>query len=253
MELYKNRDWLYEQYVVKQRTYKDIADELDVRLSTICAWRKKLDIPVVKRLSDSNTEVTLICHYCGDDFTSTKRYVKRRQRDYNQEHFYCSKSCQFKNMNGKVPVAALKYGSDNNMWKGGVSGINENLRSSIKQWKQDVAKAQNYTCCITGKRINNFHIHHITPFHVIRDEAIAELGIELKATLAENDEEVIGRLKRRIVDVHEQEQGYVVTAELHQLFHTIYGYKTTEIDFEEFKTRYQSGEFNAISTQKEAR
>ncbi len=133
-----------------------------------------------------------------------------------------------------------------------MSGVNECLRDAFRLWKRDVARSQNYTCYITGKRINNFHIHHITPFHEIRDAAIAELGITLKPTLSENAESDIERLKALIVEKHEQERGYVVTAKLHQLFHSIYGYKTSEAEFDEFKQRYHSGEFNATSTQKEA-
>ena len=41
---YRNREWLYEQYVVKNRTMKEIADACDKSPMTIQGWLKKHDI-----------------------------------------------------------------------------------------------------------------------------------------------------------------------------------------------------------------
>lgn len=44
MKLYEDRDWLYQQYVVKQRTAKDIADEVGRTEMTIYNWLLKYDL-----------------------------------------------------------------------------------------------------------------------------------------------------------------------------------------------------------------
>ncbi len=44
MKLYEDRDWLYEQYVVRGRTAKDIADEVGKTEMTVYNWLKKFDL-----------------------------------------------------------------------------------------------------------------------------------------------------------------------------------------------------------------
>lgn len=251
MYLYRDKEWLKEHYVDKGMTLKEISELLGCSIAPISNYARKYGLERPKEASYNSTLVEVLCHNCKDPFTNSLRHFARRIRR-GQFKLYCSHKCATDFQQGKPCPSKGRSGEDSSSWKGGVSGINECLRDAIRLWKREVARSQNYTCYITEKSVNNFHIHHITPFHEIRDIAIAELSIKLKPTLSENMESDIERLKALIVKKHEQEQGYVVTAELHQLFHNIYGYKTTEIDFEEFKTRYQSGEFNAILTQKEA-
>lgn len=45
---YRERDWLYEQYTVKDKELKEIADEIDVHYNTIWKWKEKLEIPEPK-------------------------------------------------------------------------------------------------------------------------------------------------------------------------------------------------------------
>lgn len=61
MKIYEDRDWLYEQYVRKGRTAKDIADDCNVTEMTIYNWLKKFDLLKFK----------------GKGRTLGKRFVKR--------------------------------------------------------------------------------------------------------------------------------------------------------------------------------
>ena len=79
---YRNRDWLYREYYLKQRTLTDIADELDVDHTTISKWRRRLDIPKLSR-----TE-SLTCPVCDTQFTRAHSRIKRAQ-NVN----VCSRSC----------------------------------------------------------------------------------------------------------------------------------------------------------------
>lgn len=44
MKLYENRDWLYEQYVLKNKTAKEIAEEVGRTEMTIYNWLLKFDL-----------------------------------------------------------------------------------------------------------------------------------------------------------------------------------------------------------------
>ena len=46
MFLYRNKDWLYEHYIVKKMTSREIAEKVDVHYGTINKWLRKLNIPV---------------------------------------------------------------------------------------------------------------------------------------------------------------------------------------------------------------
>jgi transposase len=44
-----DRDWLYEQYVTKQRTFRDIAEEYGLSPTYLTRWAKAHEIPIRKR------------------------------------------------------------------------------------------------------------------------------------------------------------------------------------------------------------
>lgn len=79
---YRDRDWLYREYYLKQRTTTDIAAELSVDHTTISKWRRRLDIPKLSR-----TE-TLTCPVCDTQFSRAHSRIKRAQ-NLN----VCSRAC----------------------------------------------------------------------------------------------------------------------------------------------------------------
>lgn len=135
---------------------------------------------------------------------------------------------------------------EHNLWKGGVTGINETLRGATEEWRKAELRRNNFTCYVTSKRSGDMHVHHVTPFHEMRDKAVAELGVELLPTIADYSEEQVEAMRAKIVELHENEKGYVMTVEMHKLFHSLYGFKTDANDLEEFKTRYRLGEFDEL-------
>ena len=42
--MYKDKDWLYEEYIVNMRSTTDIAKECGVSYKTICRWANKLGV-----------------------------------------------------------------------------------------------------------------------------------------------------------------------------------------------------------------
>jgi len=243
-KLYRDKDWLYNQYVIKQRTLKDIGDELGVRPSTIHVWRVKLGIEKVIRPSDNNTYVPVQCKQCKEDFETNIRYLWRRFREEERTYFFCSNECQTESLRG-IPNPNKGLPRElNPSWKGGISPINNNLRASLKMWQEEVFREQNYTCFITGEKKGNLNVHHVTPFHKLRDNALKEEGLLGKKYLYDITEEEFERLKDRLIELHKNEEGYVLKEQVHGLFHREYGFDTTKEDLLEFKERYLSGEFD---------
>ena len=48
-KLYRNRDWLVQEYAVNCRTMQDIADQFNITPMSIHQWLKKLSIPTRSR------------------------------------------------------------------------------------------------------------------------------------------------------------------------------------------------------------
>ena len=48
-KLYHNRDWLYEEYITKERTMTDIAKEFEITPMAIQLWLDKHNIPTRPR------------------------------------------------------------------------------------------------------------------------------------------------------------------------------------------------------------
>jgi 5-methylcytosine-specific restriction endonuclease McrA len=59
-------------------------------------------------------------------------------------------------------------GEDNNMWKGGITALNDKIRKTKdhREWANNIYKRDNYTCqeCGIKCRAKNIIAHHIKPF-----------------------------------------------------------------------------------------
>lgn len=135
-----------------------------------------------------------------------------------------------------------------NLWKGGITPLNESLRNATNDWKFKVFRDSGFTCYITGNKTHDLHAHHITPFRQVRDECIAELNLDKKGFVRDYTEGEITSLKCLIKERHKEVEGYSIASGIHLLFHSIYGDDTTINDLEKFKVRYLSGEFNKEET-----
>lgn len=71
-EPWKDREWLYDQYHGKERSYQQIADDIGTTHSTIRHWMEKHEIPR-RSLSEANAEGDI--HKLRDASWLRKRYV----------------------------------------------------------------------------------------------------------------------------------------------------------------------------------
>jgi hypothetical protein len=140
-----------------------------------------------------------------------------------------------------------RSGENHYDWKGGIKPIIIELKSAIKVWKIDSMKNSDYKCVITGIRANGkFHIHHLYCFEFIVNELFKSTNIVRKNVINEYPQEEISTLKEKCLELHyKYGLGVCLHPKIHKLFHSLYSYgKNTSEQFEEFKTRLKSGEFN---------
>lgn len=140
-----------------------------------------------------------------------------------------------------------RRGKDNPNWQGGISELYQHLRRNLTQWKLDSAKDCNYECVLTGLRFDD--IHHLHSFHLIIEETLKELDLEVKELISEYSDIELTSLTDKCLEIHYRYPlGVCLTMELHNLFHAHYGYfNNTKGQFEEFVEQYISGKFKEVS------
>lgn len=166
MEKYKNKEWLYNEYITKSRTANEIAKEVNRDPKTVWSWLKINDIPTRPRGGASSSG----SFKKGTNLWKGKKHTESTKEKIRQARFRDG-GVPYLNKNG---VHWLQYMNRENhpLWKGGISGERQAAYSSkewvnaVKQvWKRDNAICQN---CgkhhNTQKNRGNFHIHHIVSF-----------------------------------------------------------------------------------------
>lgn len=126
-------------------------------------------------------------------------------------------------------------GENHASWKGGISKIQEHMRSIIKQWKIDSFKSTEYKCIITGNYAEV--VHHLYGFDSIVNETMSILDLEIKNEVSEYTRDELNSIEEKCIELHyKYGLGAPLTSEVHKLFHSQYGYgQNTPYQFEEFK------------------
>lgn len=135
-------------------------------------------------------------------------------------------------------------GSRNWNWNGGITELRDYLRKTIDEWKYNSLKAHEFRCAISNEKAQDLQVHHLTPFHAIRDEVLNELGLPIYENIGDYEESELSRIVEMVQKRHREELGVPLRYHIHRLFHSEYGNNATPEDFEEFKLRYNSGEFD---------
>lgn len=135
-------------------------------------------------------------------------------------------------------------GEGSHFWNGGVSNLSGFLRNTIGGWKYDSMKACGFKCVLTGEKFDA--VHHLTSFSYIMHEMLEELNMDIREQVSMYTEEELEIMSNRIVAKHnDYGLGICLCDRLHKLFHKLYGKVTVTPEyFEEFKQRYEAGEFD---------
>lgn len=137
-------------------------------------------------------------------------------------------------------------GEKNPAWKGGIANLSEYLRQTLYDWKQYSLEAFDFKCFVTGEQ-GKLEIHHVKPFHEIRDKVISDLGFPIYESIGDYSTEQLELMVKEINHAHKNLLGVPLLKNIHKYFHKIYGYQTTIENLNEFKLRYLSGEFKGFA------
>ena len=142
-----------------------------------------------------------------------------------------------------------KMREQNPNWKGGITPISDFLRSLpvVKEWRKNTYTRENNKCQLTGKHVHggNSDVHHLYGFNMIVLEAHELHNIQIHEIVSEYTQEELYKLEQYIEKWHKDTSNAVLLCEeVHKLFHVLYKYgNNTPEQYEEFKQRYLSGEF----------
>ncbi len=164
MENYKNKEWLFEQYITNRKSCDEIALTEKRDSKTIWSWVKKFKIPTRKRGAESSGGTFSKGHKKGIGRVHTEETKNKiREARIKDGHVPYLK-------NGVHWLKGTKELSPN--WQGGLTPERQAYYSSEKwvQLVKAVWKRDNAICQKCGKHHNteinrgNFHIHHIISF-----------------------------------------------------------------------------------------
>lgn len=125
-------------------------------------------------------------------------------------------------------------GENHHKWTGG-SEIKLYLRGHLKYWKRASLAKYNYKCVISGMK-TQIEIHHVNKsFIEILHEALDKCDLQLLSTIGEYSTEGLETLIKKVISLHyEYGLGVAITRDLHNEFHSMYGYNCTNEDFKNF-------------------
>jgi hypothetical protein len=140
-----------------------------------------------------------------------------------------------------------RSGESSSSWKGGISPLNTYLRESITEWKKQSMENCDYKCVITGEKFDD--IHHLYSFNKIVKEALNNCNLPIHKNVNDYTNEEMDLLKAELNKVQNKYPlGVCLSRDIHDLFHHLYGrVDNTPEQFEEFRKRYNNGEFNNIN------
>lgn len=114
-------------------------------------------------------------------------------------------------------------------YKGGKSEILDDLRKTLKIWKQCILRSYDYKCSILGTK-NDLVIHHIIPFMEIVNIACKNVGLPLKRKFDDYSENEYLKLKNEVLRLHSYNSGIPLERIIHTNFHKKYGKKNNTLE-----------------------
>jgi len=186
-KLYKDKDWLYQNYIIEKLTLKQIAKKCGSTDCTILNWLKKFDIII-----RSQSESLKIAYKKG--YINPKKYKKLSKKTRNLiSKNHADMSGKNNPQWGKKGILSPNFGKPrsrehckklsialtgkkrphltgkgNPNWRGGSTSLIQKIRSCKKYeiWRFDVFQRDNFKCqnCAdaTGHNLNAHHIKHLS-------------------------------------------------------------------------------------------
>ena len=228
----------YSKEITSKTTLKNLEGQRFGRLTVIkradnrgknTYWLCKCDCGRVKEICGKNL-VHGLTHSCG---CYNMEKIMERANDEEHKKFMSE-------------LSKNRKGEKNPGWKGGITPITNYLRTLdvVIKWRSDCQRKVKYICELSGKK-TVLNVHHLKAFSTIVSEAHKLHNIQVKPQVKDYTKEELHKLEEYITSWHKDSSNAVVLCEeVHTLFHSLYGKgNNTPEQFEEFKQRYLSGEF----------
>jgi hypothetical protein len=211
-QTYKDKNWLYAEYYGKDKTIKEIANDVNLSPTAISNWLDRHNIIHKKTswtpqedslLEELSLEMTFKEISDGAYLSRTYEAIRIRASKLNINSPYDPSKCD-KITKEKISCTLQKIPYKD--FKGFVLSENEKVRHSLKylEWRKSVFVRDNWKCAITGQT-GFLNAHHIENF-------------------SKND-------KLRL-DV---DNGITLHQEVHKLLHKLYGNNVSRETLEQFK------------------
>lgn len=174
--LYKNKEWLYEKYIIQKLTMKQIGIIANCDDKTVYYWLKKYEIPTRSR-ADSIKENSYIKLVAAG--LAKHPWLGKHRSDEDKRKSSEKQKGKPRNHHGKNNPMFGKKGESHPNWKGGVTPERGEVTNSL-EWKsvqqlvyirdektcQRCGHKSNGKCIKRGKRnVVDMCIHHIVPFY----------------------------------------------------------------------------------------
>lgn len=188
---YRNRDWLFEEYITKDRMAKDIAKECGINLRTLREWIAMLNIPDKHEYKTKDiTKDVLIELYqnkhmttveIGELYNVSENTIANLLRRYDipiptraelLEIYYDQKGGReiarekFGTMGNRIKISCRQRDMRLEDFDGFKRDEDYRFRSSseYKEWQKKVFERDNYICQKCGVRGGNLNAHHMYNF-----------------------------------------------------------------------------------------
>lgn len=171
----------------------------------------------------SHKKVWWLCKDCGHEWEST---INNRNKGNGCLRCYNKRIC----------------GEGNHRWKGGITPLQQYLRTHLAEWKKDSLKKYKYKCAITGKtNSGKMEVHHIYGFDKIFKETMETLNLPVHDEVSKYTREELELIKDTCNKFHyKYGLGVCLTKKVHDDFHATYGYGgNSQEQWREFKEKYR--------------
>ena len=192
---YRNRDWLYNEYIVKDRNAKDIAKECGINLRTLREWISILNIPNKESKTEGLTKEVLydlyrVQHKSANEIAEmygvTDGTILYWLRQYDIPSFTTSEAVNIylyekggiekaretqSTMENRIKSSCRQRGIAIEDFEGFATTEQHMARNNTyyKEWVRNIFQRDNYTCQCCGKRGGNLNAHHLYNFAEYED------------------------------------------------------------------------------------
>lgn len=203
------------------------------------AQRYRFSLEDVKRLISESG-----CEYLDGEYKNNQSVLTIR---CSCGAVFKKKFLKFRDGQNRCPKCGSENykGINSHFYKDGGSSAYDAIRESLLKWKDDVRKAYNDTCPITGEHGEFCDVHHIIPLKSIYEPIAKEYGVKITTKTKISDLPsygVLDEIRKRVIEAHSIDYGILISKKIHNEYHALYRYKKcTKENFADFlKARYNT-------------